>query len=125
MNLADLERELAALRPVRPSPSLALGVARDLRRPAPRPARRLLAAAAALAAAVLLVVGVWPAGKLSGPKPTVARSGTDLPALAVYRHALDVSPDELERLLDRRALASAEAAPAPVTVPTSIHHLPD
>lgn len=88
-----MERLLAELRPVAPSPRVAHAVARRLR-PAP------LLALAGLAAALGLLT--WP---LPVSQPTSEPVAETVLAprcrdLAAYRAALDRSPEELERFLD-------------------------
>ena len=110
MNPFDLERELASLRPVRPSAELERGVERRLRTPTLRPAFRLAVAAVALAACVLVLVGAWPSRPPSIPtRPE--RPDPVLPMLAHYRAALDESPEALIQLIDRRAAREAAARP--------------
>jgi hypothetical protein len=128
MNPFDLERELAALRPVRPSPALARDIERRLRAPAPRPAWRLVVATAALAACVLLLVASWPTTpriKIVETRPQ--RPDPALPVLSHYRAALDESPEALIRLLDRRAAREAAAHPGepPATSFVSVPRLLD
>jgi hypothetical protein len=124
MNPFDLERQLAALRPVQPSPALAHNIERRLRRAVPTPSWRLVAAAVALAACVLLVIWAWPTGRrtevVSPPRPQ--RPDPALPVLAHYREALDESPEALERLLDRRAAREMTALPDEPPVTSLVSH---
>jgi hypothetical protein len=124
-DLLAMEEELSRLRPLRPSRRVSAGVARRL---APRPPARL-APLAALAAGVLLVFLTWPSSPPHRPPapaaPAPGGAATPPPVIAAYRQALAVSPEELERLLDRQA---AEAAPGPETtsfVGLSSRHLSD
>jgi hypothetical protein len=128
-NHDPLERELAALRPIEPSPQLRARLAQQLDEEA-RPASRaqplrgmawLAAAGGALAASVAIYALFRGAdGPPTAPAPidfrtestTAAAFDAALPSLWSYRRALDRSADDVDALLDRHARDSAEQTPA-------------
>ncbi len=131
----DLERELASLRPVRPSPGLKQRIAVELKedeapaeplsaREASRPRSRgplWLAAMCGPLAAIftffLLRGPAQPPAPLdpdpsTATQPAIATAFDDsLPSLGTYRRALLASPEALRDLLDKHAHRSLETTP--------------
>jgi hypothetical protein len=119
-----LEAELAALRPIEPSPELRLRIAGRLA-DSYRINRRTaweIAATGGLAAACLLAAatrwgftpgpepGPITVQQTTVPKPTVVVKNSE-PTLFAYHHALAQSPAEFELLLNRVALTAPVSHP--------------
>ena len=110
--LDPFEAELAAMRPAEPSAELSAAIERRLsHRRAGRGAWYWVGGIAAAAACAVVATLLWhavqdvPPGRLVLVPTTAATGGTadDRPALASYRRALSLPPDELDELLDRHA----------------------
>jgi hypothetical protein len=116
MNEHDLERELAALRPLGVSPRLQQQIARDLA--TATAGRRYVGTqafwrrTAVLAAALLLAAWFWSID--SGKRPlSAAYSVTDSPTLRSYRRAFLESPETFDALLDAQAARGGLLSAAP------------
>jgi hypothetical protein len=127
-----LEAELSALRPQPVSPGLRRRVARrlgddprGLTPPARHRRRWWFALAAGLAAACLAAVLLWwGSGRRTEPEPIVVQprprppsrvEGAE-PTLLAYQRALARSPEDLDALLDKQAVAAPEPNPELVRI---------
>jgi hypothetical protein len=110
-----LEAELAALRPLDPSPRLPRRVGERLARRWWGVALGGGVAAAGLAAALLVPRGdltVHTGRTVVIPLPVPSEPADDLaPTLGAYSHALSRSPEDLDALLDRHALLGSRPGP--------------
>ncbi len=114
-----LEAELSSLRPHEVSPGLRRRIAEGLADAPPAKRRRLwrLALAGGLAAACLAaLLYQWGGGRRVEPEPIVQPQPAlpvedSEPTLREYQRALARSPEELDALLDKQAVAAPEPNP--------------
>jgi hypothetical protein len=116
-----LEAELSALRPQEVSPQLRQRVAESLADLQPAKLRRVwwLALVGGLAAACLAGILLWRESRRVEPEPMVVQPPPAPPphvedaepTLLAYERALSRSPEELDALLNKPAMAGPEAHP--------------